>query len=36
MNQRQKLKAEALGDEDEFWDIKNVTELAEVKDKGVF
>ena len=36
MNQRQKLKAEALGDEDEFWDIKNVTELQELIDKGAF
>ena len=36
MNQRKKLKAEALSDEDEFWDIQNVTELDEVIDKGVF
>ena len=36
MNQRQKLKAKALGDEDEFWDTQNVTELDEVIDKGAF
>ena len=36
MNQRQKMKAKALVNEDEFWDTQNVTELDEVIDKGAF